>query len=402
MLDRSGFNFILNTPGRCGRCRDAPLWTPVRLEIVCRTDPSLEALANSLGDAILIELGLVSEVELCGGPRGIGCLGYRDPDTDNLLVVLCDGTADDGAVDHLVDEYLADGYRVVGLLPRWSHPSVSLPGRLRSRVALFYDAGPEELVPDLVAIAGCGGADRRVFISYAHSDGQHAAGLVFDELTRRQFDCYLDRFRTLPGDDFVERIDDELADKAMVVVIETAGSVASTWVLFEVLTARARGYGLVAVNVDGEPEHPLIPESLRCRVKRLDDEGVADAYRFVQSAHRLAIAQLQRSRAQDILSSLALYAPSAMVTGQHDGAEVVAAGVSYRVTGSVRPVGVRETRLALAALPQPSMRPFVYSPIYAESRRRLDQQFLDDETPTGIIPDGLLRTAAELMDRGAL
>jgi TIR domain len=70
--------------------------------------------------------------------------------------------------------------------------------------------------------------DRRVFISYAHADGGPIAERLFDLLTRLRFDVFLDRFRRNPGVDFIERIADELADKAMIAVVETPHAVRSS------------------------------------------------------------------------------------------------------------------------------------------------------------------------------
>ncbi len=399
----SGYTFILNTPRGCRSVREAPLPSPVRLEIVCRpSQPWLDTVADAMGDRVLDDLAVADLVHECTGPMGSGCIGFDDVEVENLLAVVIDGSSDDGTLDALVDRYLGRGHRVVGVLPTGSDPVRCLPAAISSRVALFYDAAPIEVVPDVVALAGVGVDERRVFVSYAHLGGSHLAERVFDELTRRQFDCYLDRFRTLPGEDFIERIDDELADKAMVVVIESQASAESTWVLFEVLTALARGYGLVAVNVDGGVAHPLIPEALRCRVKGLhNDHDVLEVCQFVQRHHRLAIAQLRRSLAADIRATLARHAPTSVVTMHRDGADVDSGGRRYQVTGSIRPAGVRQARIAASAA-NPQARPVVYSPIYADRSRRDDQQFLDDETPTAIVPDGLLREAAQLMDRGAL
>ena len=101
-------------------------------------------------------------------------------------------------------------------------------------------------------------------------------------LVAQRFDVFLDRFQIGPGADFVERIEDELVDKAMVVVIETERSVMSRWVNQELNTARARGLGCVAVNLTGAPEFSEIASPARCRV---DDD--AEIARFIVAQHRL-------------------------------------------------------------------------------------------------------------------
>ena len=156
----------------------------------------------------------------------------------------------------------------------------------------------EEIV-DLLLLAG---EERRAFVSYAHHDGQALAAEVFGALAESRFAVYLDRFRTTPSTDFVERIDDELRDKAMVVVVETPGAIASTWVLQEILTAKYRRYGLLALNIGGQPEHPEIGDGRRLRLPAFDAKAVCAA---VERHHRAAVVDQRRRRATALRMALA-------------------------------------------------------------------------------------------------
>src|SRR5687767_7209678 len=98
---------------------------------------------------------------------------------------------------------------------------------------------------------------------------------VFEALARRRFDVYLDRFRTAPGTDFVDRITDELRDKSMVVLVESATAAVSPWVRKEIAVANRNRYGLLAINVGGAVAHPWIGESRRLRLGRFDPDLVA-------------------------------------------------------------------------------------------------------------------------------
>ena len=150
---------------------------------------------------------------------------------------------------------LARGCAALGVLPAGLDPQVVLPAPMRSLVALTYRASVTETSDEIVDLLLLGGEERRAFVSYAHSDGGALAQQVFEALAERRFDVYLDRFRTPPSADFVERIDDELRDKAMVVVVETPGAIASTWVLQEILTAKYRRFGLLALNIGEQQPH---------------------------------------------------------------------------------------------------------------------------------------------------
>ena len=102
-------------------------------------------------------------------------------------------------------------------------------------------------------------------ISYAHVDGGGHATHLQAELAGRRFDVFLDRFVLAPGVDFIERIEDELLDKAVILVVETHGAMTSAWVQREITTAINRGLTVLAYNVDATPGFPEIAEAYRCR-----------------------------------------------------------------------------------------------------------------------------------------
>src|SRR5262249_34826134 len=91
----------------------------------------------------------------------------------------------------------------------------------------------------------------RLFISYKHDDCAAVAEQLFDALGHQQFEVYLDRFRTLPGANFLERIRFELADKACVLLLDSSNVGASAWVRGEYAFARKYRMGLMAVDLPG-------------------------------------------------------------------------------------------------------------------------------------------------------
>jgi hypothetical protein len=172
--------------------------------------------------------------------------------------------------------------------------------------ALQWDIDPREVAPQIVDAILLDAEDRRIFISYARSDGGGTAEEIFDALSAARFDVFLDRFKLPPGEDFVERIEDEILDKSMVVVVETEVAARSEWVRHEVAVAVKRGLGLAAVNLGAAPPTPGIGEGVtvprrdRFRPRRLPDPSTSRTAGHapgVAVGIRMAVARRRRSAA---------------------------------------------------------------------------------------------------------
>ena len=259
------------------------------------------------------------------------------------------------------------------------------------------------------------GEERRAFISYAHVDGFPVATELYRMLSLQQFDVYLDRYRTNPAVDFVERIEDELRDKAMLVVVETRGAAASSWVGTEVLAARSRGYGLLGVfltDVAASARHPWIPQS--CRIE-LDStapdaaevllQSVVDTYRRCVVSQRVqrrdGIRLALRTAVRDAAMAGRLAQPYPSIVEHGDEMEFVVSGARYRVLGSFRPGGVRKAR-EVAGRSTDDTVPVVFSPTPGRRERTHDVMWLDDETPVTFVADGWMTVAARQMLRADL
>jgi hypothetical protein len=249
------------------------------------------------------------------------CQVHREPTCRRVLILVGDGTVelDDhatghrAAIDHWVQEISAGNtnFAVVpalaeSLLPR----SFSLLGSLLRRYnACFWRSDPGELTPAALRAAGITVNDFRVFISYRRSDGQALADQLFDELNRRNFEVFLDRFRIDPGVHVQDRIVEELAHKSMVVLVETKDLPQSFWVAEELSYALVNRLGVLAVNVDGAPCWPGIGENRRMRVKTtstpiLSPRNVDRVCRRVAIVHGAALVRRRNYLRQTLRDSL--------------------------------------------------------------------------------------------------
>ena len=82
-------------------------------------------------------------------------------------------------------------------------------------------------------------------------DTQPLAEQLFDALSHENFDVYLDRFRTPPSVNFQMRLTQELADKSMVLLLESPDILSSMWTRFEIAFTKLYRLGLFALNIPG-------------------------------------------------------------------------------------------------------------------------------------------------------
>jgi hypothetical protein len=326
----------------------------------------------------------------CLGPGDLGCWVTQDANARNILVVVCADAQPSSELEQLAAEWTArDGFEALGLVRDDLDADDVLPTALRPLNAVPWQMDVREVLPELVDSVLLDAEDRRIFISYAHADGSATAERTFNLLARARFDVFLDRFRLAPGVDFLKRIEDEILDKAMIVVIETAEAMGSPWVHQEVAIAISRGLGIAALNlgtVDGFWE---ISDELRCRDD--DDDIIRD---FLIDQHRTQLVDRRegmRESAWEALRQAGVEAADILET--HDGFWVNRPAGRRLVGLSVRPadlhrfrlVGERmETDLAYLVHPQPAIQ-----------RRRRDLTWLSDVSRIVEVDSGRLVEAAD-------
>jgi hypothetical protein len=127
--------------------------------------------------------------------------------------------------------------------------SNTLPPELRRQHTAFWHGDAiEELALTVLARAGVTSLDRRVFISYRRVDTKPMADQLFDALSRLNYSVYLDTVSTHPGLDFQNQLFEHLADKSMVVVLQSASFQESQWTMAEVEFALRHNLSLLILR----------------------------------------------------------------------------------------------------------------------------------------------------------
>ena len=261
-----------------------------------------------------LQYGQIFEAHTCAG--AVKELARR------VLIFVADGSA---TIDKEMEQYFSDpGTVIIPVVDKSiAHPPQgALPTSMKTTLAeptINLDPGP--IIPRLVRAAGIIGSSARVFISYRHAEAATVAGQIFHALAARGFEPFLDRFNSRPGDDFVALVQEELADKALLLSLETPDIRKSLYCRQEVATAVSRRMGLIAVDFPGSKK------TFRVIQKRVDATGMtigtgcqlqrADLKQVVDQIEKIFPHEVaRRPRWQDNNLHSALIAASVSFTAQ--------------------------------------------------------------------------------------
>ena len=163
----------------------------------------------------------------------------------------------------------SDQWHVLPCLPQpavnWGKAKARMPSAWHVINGAFYDSDPRTLIPSIMARVGLAPEENRVFLSYRRNESQQVAEQLFDALTHRGFDVFLDRFSLDPGSRCQESIMQDIDDKALVVLLNTPEVFAATsaWVESEISRARLYRLGLFVVQFPStKPRTDLTPDGI--------------------------------------------------------------------------------------------------------------------------------------------
>lgn len=151
--------------------------------------------------------------------------------------------------------------------------------------------------------------ERRIFLSYVRRDSAPVAEQLHGRLQERQFDVFLDRFSVPPGIDFQQRLSEDLADKAFMLLIESDGIRDSGWVQYEISYALSHRISVMAITPPNIAQERLAPidEAFRYRLLesdmqdgRIKEDCLHKLFERIETAHAGAL----RRRRDQLLGSL--------------------------------------------------------------------------------------------------
>lgn len=124
-----------------------------------------------------------------------------------------------------------------------------LPPALWSLNCLTYNLGGiQRIATALLECVGLLPRQRRVFLSYRRNEARQAALQLFDELSSRVFDVFLDTHGIAPAEDFQAVLWHRLCDADVLVMLDTPNYFESRWTNAEFGRALAKGISVLRVG----------------------------------------------------------------------------------------------------------------------------------------------------------
>jgi hypothetical protein len=411
----------------CQHFDQVPSVNPSSITIV--SDGSLDGRAGALIVAKsiaheLVDAGAITSASVCCGSSADvdRCTAWGEPRRRKLVVLIADGITPIDNARPAIDLDLRDETcSVIPVFPLRARTQVNkvLPEGLRLWNAEFWVEEVGEVVPAILARAGLAIDRPRIFISYRQIDTAALASQIFDALSHKNCDVFLDHFRIEAGVDFQARLTEELGDKSMFVLLESAAILNSLWVKFEIAKATALGIGRLALAVPGAKASNQINDATRTHLSaddfeagRYSPEGVLTSQalhrvtRRILAEHVRALFRRRASLQNSMQTALQSYGVT-RTEFDHFGAlhvyrSSVATREDYIVWLSTSPPGLSEFYTAHSD-GRPPAKGVVIGPAQTIAALRHRQTtWLAARSKLVFVDEGLLRPAALRMAQGTL
>jgi hypothetical protein len=181
-------------------------------------------------------------------------------------------------------ELLARGIPVLPVVSNLNQIQVEIPSILQPLNCLDYSVGgAQRTATALLECVGLLPKQRRVFISYRRDEARDAALQIFDQLSARHFDVFLDTHGIAPAEDFQTLLWHRLCDSDVLLMLDTPNYFDSRWTSAEFGRALAKNISVLSVGwADSNPSKrtatasrvELLAEEVDPVTGRLNDEAL--------------------------------------------------------------------------------------------------------------------------------
>lgn len=148
-----------------------------------------------------------------------------------------------------LNDVLNSGIPVIPIVSSYAAVSSQLPVELSPFNCLSYcEDGPQRIATGLLECAGLLPRQRRIFVSYRRSEATEAAIQLFNELSARHFDVFLDTHGILPAENFQAVLWHRLCDSDVLVMLDTPEYFESIWTTEEFGKALSKAIPILRVS----------------------------------------------------------------------------------------------------------------------------------------------------------
>jgi hypothetical protein len=157
-----------------------------------------------------------------------------------------------GVSDASMERLLKRGTPIIPIATEPGKISVELPDRLKLFNCLtFAGDGPMRIATALLECLGLLPRQRRVFVSYRRDEAKEAALQLFNFLSSKIFDVFLDTHGILPAEDFQGVLWHRLCDSDVLLMLDTPNYFGSRWTSAEFGRALAKGISILRIAWPG-------------------------------------------------------------------------------------------------------------------------------------------------------
>lgn len=162
-----------------------------------------------------------------------------------------------GGSDLGVPELMRNCIPTIPVVSAVGQVHLEIPTLLKTFNCLFYGSdGPLRIATALLECVGLLPRQRRVFVSYRRDDAGNAALQLFNALSGRRFDVFLDTHGIAPAEDFQAVLWHRLCDSDVLIMLDTAGYFESRWTAAEYGRALAKGISVLRIGWPGVSASP--------------------------------------------------------------------------------------------------------------------------------------------------
>jgi hypothetical protein len=184
-----------------------------------------------------------------------------------------------------VPSLLRKGVPVLPVVSDLARVHEEIPLVLRPLNCLAYnEGGAQRVATAFLECVGLLPRQRRVFLSYRRDEARQAALQLFDALSSRLFDVFLDTHGIAPAEDFQAMLWHRLCDSDVLVMLDTPNYFASRWTSAEFGRALAKGISVLRIEWPGSASSARSATASRAEIEareidtstgRLADAAVA-------------------------------------------------------------------------------------------------------------------------------
>jgi len=214
-------------------------------EIALMGEPSDEVVAEISGllQESLDPFGLTVGEDVKLSVRDCGF----DPSQERGAAVAFFGS--EGVSGAAIPPLLRRGVPVIPIASDFDQVALEIPECLQKLNCLSYQTnGALRVVTALLECIGLLPRQRRVFLSYRRNESREAALQLFDELSARNFEVFLDTHGIGPAVDFQATLWHQLCDCDVLVMLDTVNYFESRWTSAEFGRALAKGISVLRVG----------------------------------------------------------------------------------------------------------------------------------------------------------